>query len=482
MASILIHSEPHPEDNAMLQALYSRSADSVLLHIERLKAVGSGKFMSQFYKGYGHASIADCGFTTIYFEGISMLAAVALEDDPLFNGQESSTRYIDFSQQAFVIPDHFNYDNGETTNRLAEAAETLRSFYVAAQEPLKADLRLRYPIKEDENEKIYEKAIAARAFDILRAWLPAGATTNVAWTTSLRKANERLVVLMHHPLEEIREIAAYAYASLHAEFPNSFQEDYAAISATGPEILYALEKLEGAELFNYYCSTEHFYSAATENLWPTDADSTGYAVAPEFDLSIAVNLIGLVKPHPKKALASRHSNGRFLHLCTVFNLDFGSFRDIHRHRGGYCANPIIKFDAPMHQWYLDQLPTNLCYKGMLLLDNLRSIYNEVIDTTLEGNDEHTESMTREELLEESIIQLQYLIPMGILVPVFLNYDVNQFTYVTELRSGKTVHSTLRHIAHKMSATLTDFDIVHYADLDPDDWTLRRGTQDIVAKE
>ncbi len=49
-----------PEDEAMLQALHSRSAEGVNAHLERLSKVGSGKFMENFYVGYGHKSIGDC--------------------------------------------------------------------------------------------------------------------------------------------------------------------------------------------------------------------------------------------------------------------------------------------------------------------------------------------------------------------------------------------------------------------------------------
>lgn len=42
---------PHPEDLAMLQALYSRSPRSVIEHLEKVRKVGAGQFMSQYYVG-----------------------------------------------------------------------------------------------------------------------------------------------------------------------------------------------------------------------------------------------------------------------------------------------------------------------------------------------------------------------------------------------------------------------------------------------
>ena len=101
---VFIYDEFNPEDTAMMQALYSRSAASVVEHAEKVKQSGSGKFMEKYYVGYGHASIADCGSTTIFIEGVSMLVAKAIQDWPLYSGQETSSRYIDMSKQAIVDP------------------------------------------------------------------------------------------------------------------------------------------------------------------------------------------------------------------------------------------------------------------------------------------------------------------------------------------------------------------------------------------
>src|SRR3990172_488793 len=96
---IRIVDDLNPEDVAMLQALYSRSAESVDVHLEKVKQSGSGKFMASYYVGYGHKSIADTGSTTLFIEDVSLLAAKAVQDWPLYNGQETSTRYIDMSRR-----------------------------------------------------------------------------------------------------------------------------------------------------------------------------------------------------------------------------------------------------------------------------------------------------------------------------------------------------------------------------------------------
>jgi len=87
-----------PEDVAMLQALHSRSSRGIHGHLEALAKRGSGNFMDTYYIGYGDKSIGDCGTTTIFIEGVSMLVAKAIQDWSLYSGQEASTRYIPFDK------------------------------------------------------------------------------------------------------------------------------------------------------------------------------------------------------------------------------------------------------------------------------------------------------------------------------------------------------------------------------------------------
>src|ERR1035437_4347039 len=100
---IFVLDEFPPQDTAMLQALYSRSIESAQTHIEKVRKT-SGKFMQLFYTNYGHKSIGDCGSTTIFIKGVSMLVAKAVQDNQLYSGQETSSRYMNMSKQHIVDP------------------------------------------------------------------------------------------------------------------------------------------------------------------------------------------------------------------------------------------------------------------------------------------------------------------------------------------------------------------------------------------
>ena len=206
-----------PEDIAMLQALHSRSTRGIDGHFEVLsKRGGSGDFMDMYYVGYGDKSIGDCGTTTIFVEGVSMLVAKAIQDWPLYNGQESSTRYLDFATQPFIDP------VGKKESKAL--LERWRSFYIKGTPQLIESLILRFPRQKDEDEKVYMKAIKARAFDIIRGFLPAGASTNLSWHTNLRQGADHLMLLRHHPLEEVREVAKTMEEVLKEAHPHSFRQ------------------------------------------------------------------------------------------------------------------------------------------------------------------------------------------------------------------------------------------------------------------
>src|SRR6202451_2991891 len=93
-----------PEKMAYALARYSRSPDSIRDSLAWVRTHDSAKFLESFYFQYGHASIADLGHVVICLEGISELAAIEAEDEPLWDGQARSSRYQDFSQSGFITP------------------------------------------------------------------------------------------------------------------------------------------------------------------------------------------------------------------------------------------------------------------------------------------------------------------------------------------------------------------------------------------
>ena len=79
---------------------------------------------------------------------------------------------------------------------------------------------------------------------------------------------------------------------------------------------------------------------------------------------------------------------------------------------------------------------------------------------------------------------QYYVPMGFKVAIEMTASLPSAIYISELRSGKTVHPTLRPVAQKIGEvikTLVPYS-TSYCDNGPDEFSTKRGVQDIVEKK
>ncbi len=462
MADIFVIDDQAPEDMAMLQALYSRSPASVVSHLEKLKAVGSGKFMEQYYVGYGHASIGDCGMTTVFIEQVSMLVAKAVQDNPLYSGQEASTRYLDFSRQALHDP----YNHPASAAILADWMK----LYNATLPKLVEGLKKQYPFDpaQYKTEKVWSNALNARAFDIARSLLPVGTTTLLSWTTNLRQARDHLRRLKHHPLAEVRAVAQDIFAGLYLKYPNSFKAD-------------DMTRADSRDAYAGQFTTTSYVAKADDVIARNTLSAAELAQLAKGEViarRTALDLEGL-RRNEQEVLASRPSGsalpwrleayGRY---NLFFLLDFGSFRDIQRHRNGVCQIPVLDARFGLHPWYRQQ------YAQLLGPADLAAL-----DEQFEALLERVKALPQQGIVTSDLND-QYLLPMGLSALVGVSYSVPQMVYVGELRSGKTVHGSLRPIAQKM-LKLVQADlpgIAIHGDFDVDDWSAKRGEQTIAEKQ
>lgn len=466
------------EDSAMLAALFSRDPRHPRVHVaaiaaeanktflrrlanrgilllekfaSRLGSSRAARFMERFYASYAHKSIADCGSTTIFFVGVSALAAKAFEDSPMFSGQEPSTRYIPFGTSPVWL--------GAEHPQARELVERLMDFYQRAEGPVLEYVKQRFPRREGEKESDWEGAVRARGFDIRRAFLPAGVATNVAWHGNLRQLADHLIVLRHHPLAEVRAHAAAAWAALRADYPSSFPEDAAMLDVSG-------ERAKGR-----IGAVEDYRKLAAKWMWGDlsprrGSFSEGFAVVED---SIAWREL----PDLAHELLANRPRGAglpagFGELGTVTfeaPVDFGSYRDLHRQRRGFWRMPVLTPYLGFEPWYIEQLPESLRGEARELTVFAELSWNVVQNVAGEA-------------------EAQYMLPMGFCVAWRYSCGLPQVLYVCELRTSKTVHPTARYVAQEMAryvAARWPWMALH-VDLEEDDWNVRRGSQTIVERK
>ncbi len=429
MRKIIVIDDTPPEAIAMMQALYSRDPRSVTEHIEKVKQTGAEKFMGSYYVGYGHKSIGDCGTTTLFVEQVSLLVAKAVQEWPLYSGQEASTRYLDMSQQEVLNP------LGTPAGK--EIQEIWMAIYQKTLEALVPFLKDQFPRAAEQNEKTYEKAIKAKSFDIARGLLPAGVTTLLSWHTNLRQAYDHIQRLNHHPLAEVKEVADEMLTGLKARYANSFSH-------------------------KHYPEQEEYLARAEAELAYYDRDdASSFQVKTDVDLEGLKPFQSLLEKRPIKTELPQQLR-MFGNMNFKFPLDFGSFRDLQRQRSGVRMMPLLTIRHGFLSWYLEQMPASLKVE---------------VEQTI------AEQEKRIRALECSPEVTQYYTAIGYVVACNETYSLPAAIYVAELRSGQTVHPSLRIVAQKMGEAIKAAvpGIALHCDMSPDEWSIKRGAHDIVKK-
>jgi len=400
-----------PEEMAMVQALYSRSYAPILLHLEEVVKKGSQKFMATHYLGYGHKSIGDLGHILLAVEGVSMLAVKAIQDTQLYNGQEASTRYIDFSAQPFMAYNENGIltgmvgKNGDKSN---ECQEDLRQFYLEMLQAVQQHLFEKIPFDSINQEKspitkpVYERTIKARSFDMVRAYLPAGSVTSAAWYTSISHASDHLGWLRNHPLSEVMEIASAMEVLLAEAYPASFK---------GRNVYPERERYKQDYFSNhYYLEADEWVSPKVQMLMDDELLLTYhdelYKRPKGQELPVQIGECGVVKYDDE--------------------LDFASYRDQQRHRAVVQRMGLLTYTYGFHDWYIESLPYDLKQKAYKFLQ---------------------EHKMKVRSLDLNKFEQQYFIPMGYKVPTRLTGNLSKCFYIAELRAQKVVHPTLHINAH-----------------------------------
>lgn len=495
------------ELRAMLLAKYSRSYGSIATRIPDTpeKAVKDKQQLRQIYVGYGHKSVGQLGQTTIFFEGVSMLAAMAIEADVLFNGQESSTRYINFDTQPTI-------DCGNPA--VAAWQQRWRVLYHQALNHLMTQLQQDYPIEPGAEAGRYNNAIRARAFDIAGGLLPAGFTTCVGFTGTFDALNDHISTMMFHPLQEVRGLAVMAAEGLMrkypcAAYPIDKYERYGRHRVPNGEFLSGLH-VEG---YYYYPGTfeyEQLYSAnptfryeqllgicetadvaknlanrhypivddpqhpgrkthmlLTHHIWRMDPKNSPGVWGDQLWLSTIERLRHYgydsrgkyqnFQPHLSNALRFRMSS----------QMDFRSYRDIHRHRNGFRPQPLLQMRGGLHAYYTDNLPQHLADKAKEMFEEQAAEFKIALANC------QTEHAYMSHMLEQ-----QYATPMGAEVPYYFECDLNQIVYMQERRTDTDSHQTARiemMAAYDQLQQILPGLKVH-VDLKSNNFSLKRGDQ------
>jgi len=460
-----------PEVQAYALAKYSRSSQGMLESIQELSAQRAEEFLDTFYFHYGHRSIADLAHLVFGIEQISILAAIAVVDEPVWDGQERSTRYQPFRKTGWHLPEEVS---GTTVEPIfAQTAEGLLAAYAGLSGALIEHLIEAVPRPTDLPEATYRRTLRARAFDVARSLLPMATHTSVGQIVSARVLERQIGRLLGSPYAEIRAVGAELKASCQAPAlaPLSAEPQSAAaptlvkyaeassyparvardLTQAADALLVDLGEPERASVVDLAePNGDLMREMVTTLLYRYDQAGHGYRqiqalvsdlaearLREMFDLSLEGR-----GAHDE--LLREHRGGYGLIFDVL--VDLGSFRDLHRHRR------CIQIQQPL-TWGHEFLAPEAAFE--------MGLGAQAASSALDGGlgETYTEALAKAQHAAEMVRQVagpaaDYLLPLAYRTRCLFKMDWAEATYVIEQRTQPQGHFSYRTVAWGMYTALS----------------------------
>ena len=466
-----------PEIQAYAMAKYSRSALSMKESLKEISAQKAEKFLNTFYFQYGHRSIADLAHLALAIERLSILAAIAVADEPRWDGQERSTRYQDFNKSGYYTPDFSGDDSARSLYR--ETIDALFSEYQAISDNTFRHLVDITPKPAEMKQDTYDRTLRARAFDISRYLLPLSTNTSLGEIVNARTLENQVSHLLSQPHQEIRRLGELLKQAALSPAHNVNHESLRGLVEQIRSLSRDLGEQAERELLREVRVAPTLVKYADPNPYQMETRRELQHLASELmgDLPIAAApLVDLLDEEPLEielatTLVYEHSHysyrqirqavegvgdrirreiidlglrhrGRHDEMLRPFSagqqfrfdilMDIGGFRDMHRHRR--CIQIGQGFTT--RNGY--DVPEELDRAG------IRQSYDAVMQQTAAAVD-----LLEKSSAKEAAESAQYAIPLGFRKRTLFKMDFAEAVYIAELRSGPAGHFSYRNVAYAM---------------------------------
>lgn len=405
-------------------------------------------FYDRVLIGYGDDSVAELGGAHIACEGVSNIAAKALEDSRVgISPLEKSTRYVLFNQK---INGRYRYYRepsimASSHAELYEATlDHLFDTYTALIDPLLSWVQARTPKDTMTSERAYNSATKAKTLDMLRGLLPMATLTNVGLFGNGRAFEYLLVKLAASPHEEVREVGAAMQQELDQMIPSFVKR---AKTERGIQYAHYLSKnRDRTELLAQKLGQVEPEQTPTAQLVEYDPDAEVKIVAailyPHTNLAfeqIKEYVIALSMPERVEIISTYvgergsrfHRPGRaFEETYYTFDLlaDLGAYRDLHRHR------VLTQERQPYSVRHGYVVPIELEEA------NLAEPYREALEYAAKTT----------ELISKGLPDAaQYVVPFAYRLRWRIKLNLREVYHLVELRSSRQGHPSYRTIAQEI---------------------------------
>jgi len=432
-------------------------ADDVAGPTERWDGA-EGERAAQLYEriflGYGDDSVAQLGGAHVACEWVSNVLTKILQRPRLGAYLEQSTRYIAYDAPMPDPPGGYRYyRDPELGPAYVKAMDELFSTYSRALPRVCAWAQDEFPLAAGEPRAAHERAIKAKALDLLRGLLPAASLSHMGIFATGQTYEQLILHLLAHPLPEARSYGQLILDELTAVMP-SFVARVHRPDRGGEWISYLESRARAGERWatrlglRGQSADEH--PGSSVRLVRVEGDEDDLLVALLFEAStdceeaIRDAVAGLDSDERGELLADlvgergnrRHRPGRgFESVRYRFEIvsDYGAFRDLQRHRmltaQWQSLTPDLGAGVP------EQVELAGCGEQYhRALEISRREYERLAATGLEA-------------------AAPYALCLGYRIRYILDLTAREAMQLIELRSGREGHPSYRAVAHEMHAQI-----------------------------
>jgi len=410
------------------------------------------EFYTRILDGFGDDSIGELGGAHLACEQVSIIATKILED-PRIGGSplEKSTRYIRFDDKVDAKY-RFCREPAIMASKHAKLYEDTCNMLFDTYSKLLDILMERFkkiiPKEEKASDRAYNFSIRAKACDALRGMLPASTMTNMGIFGNGRFFDSLIIRLRTYPLKEMHELADQIQGELNTAIPSfvrrampnhlffpafkSFLDDTRiAVENKSKELTgdVAPEPAkEDVTLVDYDADAEEKVISAI--LYPNTNLSLSQLRKLVKEMSTEKRL-EVIKEYCSHRTNRRHKPGRALenvHYTFDILADYGSFRDLHRHRMLTQERQQL---SPEHGYYVSP---DVKEAGV------EKEYTQALEKAAEAHKIISADLPRE---------AQYVVPLAYNIRWYFKMTLREVYWLSELRSTPQGHPTYRYVAQEM---------------------------------
>jgi len=423
-----------PEVKAVTFAKCSRSPEPFDQIAQELTEEKSSEFHEKWVVGFGHSSVAEHAIISLAVENVSILATKVIEDSRLASYTEKSTRYQVFNRDRVYKPE--NIMNSDLRDTYENMINLLMDTYQEITQPMMDFIKIKYPKKEGESDKLYEMVSKSKACDNIRYLLPIATLTNLGITINARELEHLIKKLLSHSLAEMQDIGREIKEEAVEAVPTlvRFADKNPYLSETKQKLTEIADQELGQQsqasrpvtIVNYDSDAEN--KLITAILYPRSRLSYGeiYTKVREMSQDKKEEIIDeSLKRRDKFDAPLRELE----HVYYTFDIlmDYGAFRDVQRHRMCTQANQ----EATVVHGY--DMPPDIAEAG------LEDKFRKAADSAVEAYQKIYAQFPKE---------AQYVVPLCFRKRLLITWNLRELHHFISLRSGKKGHPSYRKIAQE----------------------------------